>query len=288
MTHLDDATDLRAVMERAMRDVTAPVRLDELAVARGRRLRRGRTVLAGAGGLAAAATVVVVVAATTGTGGTRGGDVASEPTPTSVPTSQSPETTERPAGWWDAPTEDLLAILERLLPTGVRVVEHQVVIDDPSPGESGVVPGWLGVTLLSTHTDGPGKLEVVLYPREVEQVPPPVTTTQADGTVSTEVNASSPSYDERVTCPPGKVTVGLCEQVVTSDGTPEGRVETSRIGEITILEVTLRGPDGGLVYLATTDTVDDKWGFTSPASADAPPLTVLELARIAQDPAWTS
>ena len=44
--------------------------------------------------------------------------------------------------------------------------------------------------------------------------------------------------------------------------------------------------DGGTVYGATANTLDDKWGRTSPASAEAPPLTLDHLEALLRNDTW--
>lgn len=289
MNELDDGADLRVRMATTLIDLPTPTeRLHAGSLARGRRLRRARTARTAAGSLVAAAATVAVVATMSGTGSPGTGDVAADTTPTPPPTERTAvPTDEQGAGWWDTPTEDLLATLRGVLPDDVTVVAHEAKVSDPAPGETGVVPGWLTATLESEDTDGPGNLQVILYPPEGTVTPGPVEVTHPDGSVETGVVPEAVPFAQRLACPAATLAAGTCEEIVADDGTPAGRAQTTQVGGLTLREVTLLGPDGGLLYAATANSVADKWGAGSPASATAPPLGLDELRAIAQDPAWT-
>ena len=52
-------------------------------------------------------------------------------------------------------------------------------------------------------------------------------------------------------------------------------------------EVVLRR-DGGTVYAASANTLDDKWGADSPLSAESPPLTLDDLENLVRNDVWVS
>ncbi len=60
------------------------------------------------------------------------------------------------------------------------------------------------------------------------------------------------------------------------------------MGPVTVLEVVLRGPGGGEVYVAAANSADDRWGADSTPTSPEVPLTLAQLRPIAADPAWTS
>ena len=57
-------------------------------------------------------------------------------------------------------------------------------------------------------------------------------------------------------------------------------------GEVVVNEVVLVRPNGGLVYVAASNSADDKPGAGSTVAADTVPLTLDQLEEIAEDDAW--
>jgi hypothetical protein len=76
----------------------------------------------------------------------------------------------------------------------------------------------------------------------------------------------------------------------SEDGKVDGYVLRTVSGDLVVLAVVRNTPDGGRVYVAVANSIDDKWGEDSALVPGAlgPPLTQAQLARIAGDPAWTS
>jgi hypothetical protein len=65
-----------------------------------------------------------------------------------------------------------------------------------------------------------------------------------------------------------------------------GRATESHVGAVTVhTAAVLHGR--GIVYVATADTTDAKWSETSWASADTPPLSLDQVAAIAESASWT-
>lgn len=71
------------------------------------------------------------------------------------------------------------------------------------------------------------------------------------------------------------------------DGNPVGRLTSLSQDAVTFHEVTLLGPDGGLVHVVGWNATDVKPGPATPPSAEEPPLTLEELRTLAESPAWT-
>lgn len=93
-------------------------------------------------------------------------------------------------------------------------------------------------------------------------------------------------YDDDVACPGNLATRAQCTELFADDGTTLiGRRSSTTLGQVTTLEVVLRR-DGGTVYAAAANTLDDKWGRTSPASAEAPPLTLDQLEDLVRNDTW--
>jgi hypothetical protein len=64
-----------------------------------------------------------------------------------------------------------------------------------------------------------------------------------------------------------------------------GRRLVNHSGPIDTFEVTLLR-EGGIVYAAAANTLDDKWGRQSPASAELPPLTLDQLEDLVRNDTW--
>ena len=57
-------------------------------------------------------------------------------------------------------------------------------------------------------------------------------------------------------------------------------------GVVVVVEVTRRTPEGGLVYVAASNSSDEKWGLGSATDRRRPPVDTAELRAIAADPTW--
>ena len=65
-----------------------------------------------------------------------------------------------------------------------------------------------------------------------------------------------------------------------------GRRSVSTPGELVLNEVVLVRPNGGLVYVAASNSADDKPGAGSTVAGPTVPLTLDQLQDIAEDDAW--
>ena len=196
-TELEDSTRVRATMERALRDLAPPAGIGPDAIAAGRRIRVRRRVGLAASGFAMVAALVAVSVPLLGgdsdtaiepTDRTDTGEIATSPsasTPTSDPAEVDPKNPwpdfESPEGWWDMPTEQMLAELEQRLPAGVRVVDA-----DPD-GEGTSETSDLDVIL--EGPSGTGRFVLMLRPKLLseDEMPDPVTSTDAEGNEHTSV-----------------------------------------------------------------------------------------------------
>ena len=94
------------------------------------------------------------------------------------------------------------------------------------------------------------------------------------------------SDDGDISCPGNLAPRAQCTELFAADGTTLiGRRSSTIFGEVTTLEDVLRR-NGGTVYVATANTLDDKWGRTSPASAEQPPLTPGQLEDLVRNDTW--
>ncbi len=275
--------EVRDLLARAM-DGAEPAHGLAGATLEGRRLRRRRrvgvatvTTLAGA-----AAAVTVAAALAGGTSPTRAVDTPPAETPSAVvtvaPTSEDPERpgniplahwrqfppewkayfgAEGPA-WTRLPAAEVRDRLARVLPDGVRIVSAELTSDDVAPGESHEVRGMVRVVLDAAGARG--SLEVML---NAEPPPPP-----EPGVIT-------------VQDPDGDVTYGV-ESQPTKPGGDDG---VHRAGDITVITATALVPDGW-VYVSTANSLDDKWGRESTASAAAPLLTQRQVEALAAADVW--
>ncbi len=268
MTHLDDATDLRTVMERSLRDLDQPDHLQTTVLARGRRIRRRRRAVAAASGLAASV-VVVGLAVTTLQGPGRpssGTDPASPAAPASTvpPTTLADPTIVPPSaspGWWDVPADELAQRLERVLPEGVTLVSVDPLVEtggDERVLARGTVSGVL------RGPSGPGAFQVML-------------STPAAG------SGDRAALTAELRC---AAVHTQCRQV-RADGSPTARFSTATDQGTTYREAVVREPDGGRVYVYVADSTGEKPGYEA-STASAPPLDADQLRELARDPVWTS
>ncbi len=279
--------DLRDLMVRALRDAEPPGGLADAAV-RGRGLRRRRRATAGLATLASAAAAVAVAVALTGGNTERTGqavDPAAPPSSAAPDTPAPPPAAEptRPPGipadhwrqfprewkeyfgaptpaWIDVPAAELRDRLAPLLPDGVRIESAELTSTDVAPGESPEVRGSV-LVVLADAAGGRASLEVML--RAPVPEPPEPGSITVRGRNGNEVGYAVPE--------PGD-----------APGAGDG---AERLGDITVVTATVPVP-GGWVYVSTSNTLDDKWGARSPASAPASLLTLAEVEAIAADDTW--
>ena len=173
---------------------------------------------------------------------------------------------QQPAGWWDMPATSMIHAVETILPDGV------VVIDRGSVGV-GTPDGDLASSSIDPDLEGPagpGSINIILYPGPA----------QGTGEIGTDVEAGC-----------GGVRTSnraRCEELLDTAGDVIGRRLTERwSGGVVINEVVLRR-DGGTVYSASANTLDDKWGADSPRSASRPPLTLDQLEDLVRNDVWVS
>ena len=218
MTHLDDGADLRAVMDRSLRDLDAPDHCGPAALASGRRIRTRRRVTLSLTGVAAVAAVAALTLPALGGAGDAGAQFAGDPSSAPVPSegpglpsvvpegsglpSEAPEgsgiSTELAEGWWSAPGTRLAEQLERVLPDGVIVESVDTTVEGvPAGSDAESIGGLHGILSAST---GPGAFQIILYGPEPDELPDPVTTTDAAGNEHTTATAESPSMQHRIKC----------------------------------------------------------------------------------------
>jgi hypothetical protein len=289
MTHLHDElddelenhTDLHAFMDRALADLPMPSdRLQTGAVRRGRAVRRRRRAGAALGGLAlAAAVTTIVLPSISGSAGTEG-SVAHESgglpsasadgpravesgMPSAAPDGTSAQTYEPPKGWWDMPGPVMRDRLRELLPDDVTISSADFGNDDRAPGEK-PHGGWLLVDVVDGTGAPAGGINVLLY------------APQDDGGAFVE---------ERTTCPGNLTGADSCTELRDGDQVI-GRTSRWHQGGVVVREVTLRGPDGAVLYIADSNSSDDKWGAGSSVDTAAPPLSIAQLRTVVDDPTW--
>ena len=258
---------VREVIDSAMSGTRPPLDLPAAALAHGRRLRARRRITITCGAVAAGM-LVGVAGPWLLSGGTEAGQVAHDggvtpatptsATPTPALTSLPPTPGPAPKGYWDMPAVDMVVALEAILPDGVVVDDPGSLVEDTP--EAGPASGSVHSTLASSI--GKGDINVMMYP-------------------------DAAGEDARTSCPGNLVSPLSCTEVVDAGGTHIGRRSTTRTGDVTIFEVVLTIGDG-VVYAATTNTVDLKWGTTSPVTAPRPLLTMDQLVGLARNEVWTS
>jgi hypothetical protein len=291
---------VRDALRHATEELAAPVhRLAGTAVVRGRRLRRRRRALASAAMLAAVAVIAVPVVGVFGGSADRSGTrVATDPS-TSLP---APLPFVGTPSWWDIPATDMLVHLKDLTPGGLSIADPILTNDDRAPGErAGVLRGWLQADVVADGATAGGINVALKAPLPASAtstgtgtstgagIPQPQTGTGLAATGAVTGSGQDPARpDERVACPGNLVSPDTCTVLHDAAGVTVGRTSTTTTGAVTVLEVVLRGPDDGLVYVAASNSADVKWGVNSRVASTRVPLTLTELRAIAADPAWTS
>lgn len=256
-----DEAYVREVIDSAMAHTRPPHDLSGTALARGRRLRARRRL-----GVAAAAVAagVAVGAAGTWLGGGAGSATRVDDLVATQPPAPEPSLPTAPAGWWDMPATEMVDAVRAIAPDGVTLT-------DPGPLEADSPEGGPAHGSIVSHlaaATGPGSLNVILSPGP----------TPGLGRVGTDVDVSC---DEQLS---GRVE---CTELRDDQGSLVGRRLVNRWGGTVTREVTLRR-DGGTVYAASANTLDDKWGADSPLSAEVPPLTLDDLEDLVRNDVWVS
>lgn len=259
MTDLDTGADLHALMDRALADLDTPTtRIHDGSVRRGRTARRRRRAGAVLGGVAAAAVVTaLVLPSLTGSPSTEGSVAHDSGT-------EAPHVDGPPAGWWDMPGARMRDRLAGLLPQGLSITDANLGNEDLAPGDE-PHGGWLQVDVANAAGRPAGGVNVLLY------------AAPGDG---------GEFVHERTTCPGNLIRPDLCSEQYDDAGDLVGRSSRWAAGGVVVLEVTRFTPDGALVYLAASNSSDDKWGRGSATDGEQPPVTLAQLRRIAEDPAW--
>ena len=274
-----DERQLHDLIERSLADVRGDAhRFEAHAVARGRTIRRRRRIAAGGAAVAVVASVAaVVVPAVSGDSGAERGLDPARQSGHRHPTSTDPGPGESaPVGWWSMPAGEVHDRLLPLLPAGVTVERFELAPDDRAPGEPAESTGWLRTTL-STPTGDTGDLEILLYPPDPSSPDPS----------SPDTVGGQPTAEQRISCPAADGPDKSCTEIVDADGHHVGRLLTWTPGDLVVREATLAGDEGGVVYAATANSTDPKWGWGSSTSAAAPPLTLADLRAVVESATWT-
>jgi hypothetical protein len=285
-THRTDAAPLpgsdeayvRDVIDAAMADVPPPLDLPGAALARGRRLRARRRMTAAAVAVAAGLAIGAAgpwLAAGDGAA-SRGSDLVA-----TQPAAPEPTQPQVPKGWWDMPSRTMVDTLTEMLPAGVVLVgTGDLEADSP---QGGVGRGFINSTV-GTSMDGgvvTGNVNILMWPARTTPV-------ALEGVGAEEATFQVGVQADWLTCP-GNLgpSTSSCTEISGPGGERTGRRSTTVIGDIRILEVVIVSGDG-IVYGATANTDDDKWGAESPVTAPRPLLTTAQLEAIVRDEVWTS
>jgi hypothetical protein len=251
----DLSNDLHDLIDRTLADLPTPTdRIRAGAVARGRATRRRHRAGAVLGGVSVAVLVAALVVPSVA--GTEGDDrFAQDP-------SGRPGSHESPAGWWDMPGAVMRDRLAAQLPEALRITDANLGDEELPPGEE-ADGGWVAIDV--ADEDGPaGSLNVLLYP---------------------PFETSSFAHDV-LTCPGNVPEANSCTVERDAQGKPVGRdVRWARQGVVN-LAVTRLMPDGAIVYAASSNSSDDKPGLGSSTDRPRPPIGLLGLGTIAEDPTW--
>ena len=257
-------TLVRDVLHRATDDLTAPATsLTATAVVRGRSLRRRRRAVAAVGTLCAVTLVAVpVVTALGGSSPTTGPQIATDPTPTpsATPTPEpTPHLVDNDA-WAQMPAAEMATTFEGLAPAGIGLTDVMLTNEERAPGEPETdSPGYLLRRPDARRRDGRGPER---HPLRHGPAGEPVHLPR------------QPGLARRVRRDQGRGRSG---------GRPSIRLDP---GEVVVNEVVLVRPNGGLVYVAASNSADDKPGAGSTVAGPTVPLTLDQLQDIAEDDAW--
>ena len=313
MTHTDDLLDrneneLRDLLSRSMTGTTAPAEIGPQSLRSGRRLRARRRAGLAAGAVAASAVAAIVLPMALGGGSATVVDPAGTPSSAATSAAQDTLPDDRPAGWWDMQATDMVSALEAILPDGVVVTDPgPLTADSPEGG-----PGIGFVNAFVTAPGGAGRVNVMLYPGPPESVtitPDPGTNEGGDTVVApdgdhgcdapehegaascTEIqDGEELEYDliasgDDISCTAELAGRTDCTQIRDGAGVVVGRLLVTHWGDLVMTEAVLRR-NGGTVYAASANTLDDKWGKQSPTSSAVPPLTLDQLEALVRNDTW--
>lgn len=273
---LDDGADVRATLQRALHETTAPD-VTASAITAGSRIRTRRRAAAATGGIAAVVAVGALTLPALGGGASTAPDrvpVGGDPSP--APSSEAAAPAD--AGWWDMPAPQMLAALEERLPTGVTNADPGSDEEERRgrPGE------------LWTHLDAPtgiGAFSLLLRPPLVEPDGGAASTwTDEEGNEHTTVMAGAVPYERAIGCKPRYLR---CELIRDEEGAVIGDVTTELDQGTTYHNADLLLPDGGALNVYVADSTGDKPGYAA-STAEAPPLTFEQVVTLVQDPVWVS
>ena len=272
-----DEAYVRAVIDAAMAETRPPLDLPSAALTRGRRLRTRRRVTLAAGVVVASLAVGVsapwLLAGDDGP--VRGSDAVATQPPGPDPVAAAP------SGWWDMPSRAMVNRLTEVLPSGVVLVDSGDLEADAPQG--GMGRGFINPTV-GTSMDGElvtGNVNILMWPARTTPV-------ALEGVGADEATFEVGVQAGWLTCPGnlGPSTTS-CTEIRGPGGERTGRRSITAMGDLRILEVVVVSGDG-IVYGATANTDDDKWGAESPVTAPRPPLTMAQLEAIVRDEVWTS
>lgn len=277
MTHTDDLlqpheAELRDLLERTMRGTTAPIEIGPHALRHGQRLRARRRVGFAAGAVAASAATALILPMAFGGGSTTVIDPAGNPASSASETTPDVLPGERADGWWDMPATDMVWTIKAILPDGITVTAPGPLTADTEEGG----PATGSINAFVTGPTGPGRLNVMLYPE-------PTTDSIA---LTPDQESSDGGAEADISCPGDLAPRAQCSELFAADGTTViGRHSSTSFGGLTTLEFVLRR-NGGTVYAAATNSLDDKPGAGSAVSADLPPLTLDQLEGLVTNDTW--
>jgi hypothetical protein len=266
MTHpdidTDSGADLHDLMVRSLDELPTPTEsLRSGSLRRGRAVRRRRRAGAALGGVAALVAVTAIALPSLAGSQATEGSIATDPS------NSAPGFDEPPPGRWDMPGRVMLNRLHDLLPAGLTTADENLGDEEMAPGQK-PGGGWLQVDLLDADGDAVGGLNVLLYPPD-----------DASDAVTRRIDCSTDvDLDGGSTCTLQRNVAG---QVI-------GRTfrSPSDDGVVVTREVTIVGPDGAELYVAASNSSDEKWGIGSSTDTTAPALTIAELHALISDPTW--
>lgn len=281
-----DEQHVREVIDSAMSGSRPSVDLTAGALHRGRRLRTRRRLGAAAGAVAASVLAAAAAPWWLGAGAGAGGQVATDGTVASPAPAPTELPVEAPEGYWDMPSVEMVRTLEAILPDGVEVTDSGSLVADTEEG--GPAKGFINSTL-GTEVDGElvhGNINVMMWP-DVQTWTAALDEPLPDRDEPTVVTEEERAEVDRLGCDAPLGHFARCHEIRDRDGTLVGRRSVLESAGLRTLEVTL-SRDGGMVYAAVVNTVDDKWGTDSPLTAPAPLLTMEQLVALAENDAWVS